>query len=57
MAACDFLPPDFSGKEKAKAWYLRLYQQPASHELGEEEQRQMLYDLEAAMLAFKEAIK
>jgi ESCRT-I complex subunit VPS28 len=57
MAACDFLPPDFPGKEKTKAWYLQLYQMPASHELSEEQVRQMLYDLEAAMAAFRDAIK
>jgi ESCRT-I complex subunit VPS28 len=57
MAACDFLPPDFPGKDKPKSWYLELYQKPASYELTAEESRQILFDLEASYSSFKDSIK
>jgi ESCRT-I complex subunit VPS28 len=57
MAACDFLPPDFAGKERPKVWYLQLYNKPASYELTPEETRQISFDLEASYTAFKDFIK
>eukprot|EP00887_Chlorella_sp_A99_P001124 scaffold14.g1124.t1 len=42
------LPPNLPGKEKVKGWVSKLHALPASHELGEGDVRQMLFDLESA---------
>jgi ESCRT-I complex subunit VPS28 len=46
------LPPDFAPKTKAKEWYGKLYRQPASYELTEQEARQLLFDLESGYNEF-----
>lgn len=37
MSKIETLPPDFAPKGKVKNWYSKLYSQPASYELAEEE--------------------
>lgn len=39
MSKIESLPPDFAPKGKVKNWYSKLYSQPASYELGEDEVR------------------
>mmetsp|Transcript_3666 Transcript_3666/g.10545 ORF Transcript_3666/g.10545 Transcript_3666/m.10545 type:complete len:209 (-) Transcript_3666:384-1010(-) len=50
------LPPDFEGKQKTKEWLSKLHAMPASQDLGEEEVRQLLFDLENAYNAFISAL-
>lgn len=40
-----------------QGWYSRLYQQPASYELSEDEVRQLLFDLESSYNEFISTIK
>lgn len=46
------LPPDFEGTVKMKLWLQKLNLMSASSELGEEEARQLLFDLESSYGAF-----
>jgi ESCRT-I complex subunit VPS28 len=46
------LPPDFEGTVKMRLWLQKLNQMSASSELGEEEARQLLFDLESSYGAF-----
>jgi ESCRT-I complex subunit VPS28 len=57
MSKIATLPPEFAPKTKAKGWYSRLYQQPASYELSEDEVRQLLFDLESSYNEFISTIK
>lgn len=57
MSKIASLPPEFAPKTKAKSWYSRLYQQSASYELGEDEVRQLLFDLESSYNEFISTIK
>ncbi|KIZ01545.1 Vacuolar protein sorting-associated like protein 28 [Monoraphidium neglectum] len=57
MSKIASLPPEFAPKAKAKNWYSRLYQQPASYELSEDEVRQLLFDLESSYNEFISTIK
>uniref|UniRef100_A0A7S1T3J6 Vacuolar protein sorting-associated protein 28 homolog n=1 Tax=Tetraselmis chuii TaxID=63592 RepID=A0A7S1T3J6_9CHLO len=50
------LPPDFEGKQKTKEWLSKLHAMPASQDLGEDEVRQLLFDLETAYTAFIHAL-
>mmetsp|Transcript_71627 Transcript_71627/g.226241 ORF Transcript_71627/g.226241 Transcript_71627/m.226241 type:complete len:218 (-) Transcript_71627:272-925(-) len=51
------LPPDFEGKVKIREWVTRLHQMPASHELSEDEQRQLMFDLESAYNQFTATLR
>lgn len=51
------LPPSLPGKEKVKGWVSKLHSLPASHELGESDVRQMLFDLESAYNELMNSIK
>lgn len=51
------LPPNLPGKEKVKGWVSKLHALPASHELGEGDVRQMLFDLESAYNELMNSIK
>ena len=42
------VPSDFSGKVTTKSWVAKLHQMPASHELDDADQRQLLFDLESS---------
>ena len=42
------MPGDFSGKTKTKGWVAKLHKMPASHELDDTDQRQLLFDLESS---------
>eukprot|EP00775_Hariotina_reticulata_P006864 gene6864-7080_t len=57
MSKIESLPPDFAPKGKVKAWYSKLYSQPASYELGEDEVRQLLFDLESSYNEFISTIR
>jgi ESCRT-I complex subunit VPS28 len=57
MSKIATLPPEFAPKAKAKAWYSKLYGQAASYELGEDEVRQLLFDLESSYNEFISTIK
>lgn len=57
MGRIESLPPDFAPKDRAKSWYQRLYQMPASHELTENEVRQLLFELESSYNEFILTIK
>lgn len=57
MSKISTLPPEFAPKTKAKTWYSKLYAQPASYELGEDEVRQLLFDLESSYNEFISTIK
>lgn len=50
------LPPDMAGKKAVRGWMTRLHGMPASHELGEEDVRQLLFDLESAYNEFIAAL-
>lgn len=50
------LPPDFSGREKVKKWVSKVHALPASRELGADDVRQLLFDLESAYNEFMAAI-
>jgi hypothetical protein len=57
ISKIESLPPDFGPKGKVKAWYSRLYAQPAAYELGEDEVRQLLFDLESSYNEFISTIR
>lgn len=57
MAKVQSLPSDFEPKGKIKDAYHRLYQNPASYQLPEDEVRQLLYDLEGSYSAFLSSLK
>eukprot|EP00879_Flechtneria_rotunda_P015133 GHRR01015815.1.p1 GENE.GHRR01015815.1~~GHRR01015815.1.p1 ORF type:complete len:149 (+),score=37.98 GHRR01015815.1:653-1099(+) len=57
MSKIGSLPPDFAPKGKVKAWYSKLYSQPASYELAEDEVRQLLFDLESSYNEFISTIR
>jgi ESCRT-I complex subunit VPS28 len=57
MSKIATLPPEFAPKTKAKGWYSKLYAQPASYELSEDEVRQLLFDLESSYNEFISTIK
>jgi ESCRT-I complex subunit VPS28 len=57
MSKIESLPPDFAPKGKVKTWYSKLYSQPASYELGEDEVRQLLFDLESSYNEFISTIR
>jgi ESCRT-I complex subunit VPS28 len=42
------LPGDFPGKVKVKAWISKVHGMPASRELGEDDVRQLLFELESS---------
>ena len=42
------VPANFTGKVKTKEWVAKLHKMPASHELDDADQRQLLFDLESA---------
>lgn len=42
------VPSDFSGKVTTKSWVAKLHKMPASHELDDADQRQLLFDLESS---------
>lgn len=46
------VPGDFIGKVKTKGWVAKLNKMPASHELDESDQRQLLFDLESSYNEF-----
>ena len=46
------LPPEFEGKARVRDWLSKLHRMPASHSLGEDETRQLLFDLESAYNVF-----
>jgi len=50
------LPSDFPGKTKIKAWVGKLHNMPASHELDDADQRQLLFDLESSYNEFMAAM-
>jgi ESCRT-I complex subunit VPS28 len=51
------LPPDFSGKQKAVAWYTKLNPLPASYQLPDDDVRQLLFDLESCYNDFMASIR
>lgn len=57
MSRIESLPPDFGPKASVRAWYSRLFAQPASHELGGDEVRQLLFELESAYNDFISTIR
>ncbi|WIA07968.1 hypothetical protein OEZ85_007442 [Tetradesmus obliquus] len=57
ISKIESLPPDFAPKGKVRAWYSRLYAQPAAYELGGDEVRQLLFDLESAYNEFISTIR
>lgn len=57
MSKIESLASDFQPKEKIKAWYSKLYKMPASHELSEQEVRQLLFELESSYTEFISTIK
>jgi ESCRT-I complex subunit VPS28 len=57
MSKIESLPPDFGPKGQVKAWYSKLYGQPAAYELKEGEVRQLLFDLESAYNEFIATIR
>jgi ESCRT-I complex subunit VPS28 len=48
------VPQDFEGSVKMKLWLQKLNQMRAADEIGEEEARQLLHDLESSYSAFME---
>lgn len=46
------LPPEFEGKVKVKEWISRLHKMPASHDLSDDDVRQLLFDLESSYTTF-----
>jgi len=50
------LPSSFPGKTKIKAWVGKLHNMPASHELDDADQRQLLFDLESSYNEFMGAV-
>ncbi|PSC72086.1 vacuolar sorting-associated 28-like protein 2-like [Micractinium conductrix] len=52
MGKVSTLPPDISGRKNIRGWQTKLYTMPASYELGGEEVRQLLFDLESAYNEF-----
>lgn len=57
MARVAALPANFPPRDKIKDWHQKLFEQPASYELSEEEVRQLAFDLDAAYNEFMRAIK
>jgi len=47
-----FLPPDFEGKVKLKAWLTKFSSMKASENLSDEDVRQLLFDLESSYSNF-----
>ena len=45
-----------TGKKAVRGWMTKLHGMPASHELGEEDVRQLLFDLESAYNEFIAAL-
>ena len=50
------LPATFAGKVKTKAWVAKLHNMPASHELDDADQRQLLFDLESSYNEFMASV-
>ena len=50
------LPADFSGKVKTRAWVSKVHALPASRELGDDDVRQLLFDLESSYNDFMATI-
>ena len=51
------LPPDMTGKQSVRSWMSKLHGMPASHELKEDDVRQLLFDLETAYNEFMSGIR
>eukprot|EP00201_Polytomella_parva_P018043 CAMPEP_0175067300 /NCGR_PEP_ID=MMETSP0052_2-20121109/17018_1 /TAXON_ID=51329 ORGANISM="Polytomella parva, Strain SAG 63-3" /NCGR_SAMPLE_ID=MMETSP0052_2 /ASSEMBLY_ACC=CAM_ASM_000194 /LENGTH=214 /DNA_ID=CAMNT_0016334159 /DNA_START=106 /DNA_END=750 /DNA_ORIENTATION=+ len=51
------LPGDFPPRENLKGWYKRLFLKPATFEIPEEDVRQLLYEMEGALSAFKAVLE
>jgi ESCRT-I complex subunit VPS28 len=50
------LPADWEGKVKLKTWLVQLNQMKASDELGQEQIRQLLFDLEQGYNRFHKSL-
>eukprot|EP00884_Botryococcus_braunii_P007991 jgi/Botrbrau1/17193/Bobra.0157s0082.1 len=57
MNKISHLPPDFSGKQKAVAWYTKLNPLPASYQLPDDDVRQLLHDLDSSYTDFMASIR
>ncbi|EFN54809.1 hypothetical protein CHLNCDRAFT_134799 [Chlorella variabilis] len=52
MMKVSTLPPDMNGKKSVRSWMSKLHGMPASHELKDDDVRQLLFDLESAYNEF-----
>ncbi|MEW5320341.1 MAG: hypothetical protein WDW38_011421 [Sanguina aurantia] len=57
MGKLNSLPPNFQPRDTVKEWYTRLYGKAANFELGEDDNRQLSYELERAYTEFLLALK